>query len=182
MGDGGFRPAYNVQLATTTQGGVIVGVAVTDARTDAGQMPPMIEQVEQRFGQRPSEWLVDNGFTDRDSIAQTEKAGTKVFAPVKDVEKKQQAGVDPFAAQKNDSPELAQWRGRMGSDAAKTIYRQRAATAEWVNAQARNRGLQQFRVRGRHKVLTVVLLYALAHNWVCQLRLLAVAAAPAPAG
>jgi hypothetical protein len=33
-----------------------------------------------------------------------------------------------------------------------------------VNAIARNRGLQQFRVRGRPKVLAVVLWYVLAHN------------------
>ncbi|MFO0714549.1 MAG: hypothetical protein U0353_32205 [Sandaracinus sp.] len=30
MGDGGFRPAYNVQYATDTESRVIVGVAVTN--------------------------------------------------------------------------------------------------------------------------------------------------------
>ncbi|MFO0315328.1 MAG: transposase, partial [bacterium] len=40
----------------------------------------------------------------------------------------------------------------------------RAATAECVNAQARNRGLQQFLVRGVKKVTCVMLLFALAHN------------------
>ncbi len=36
------------------------------------------------------------------------------------------------------------WRQRMATDEAKAIYRQRAATAECVNALARNRGLQRF--------------------------------------
>jgi hypothetical protein len=52
----------------------------------------------------------------------------------------------------------------MGTDEAKSIYKDRAATAECVNAIARNRGLQQFRVRSRRKVKTVLLWYALAHN------------------
>lgn len=52
----------------------------------------------------------------------------------------------------------------MGTDEAKAIYKDRAATAECVNAIAGNRGLQQCRVRGRRKVKTVILWYALAHN------------------
>jgi len=52
----------------------------------------------------------------------------------------------------------------MGTDEAKAIYKKRAATAECVNAQSRNRGLQQFRVRGLEKVKCVMLIFALAHN------------------
>ena len=52
----------------------------------------------------------------------------------------------------------------MATKEAKQIYRERAATAEWVNAQARNRGLRQFGVRGMVKAKAVVLWYALAHN------------------
>jgi hypothetical protein len=52
----------------------------------------------------------------------------------------------------------------MGIDAAKAIYKQRAATAECVNAIARGRGLTQFLVRGLDKVKAVALWYAIAHN------------------
>jgi IS5 family transposase len=52
----------------------------------------------------------------------------------------------------------------MGTEAAKEIYKQRAATAECVNAIARSRGLSQFLVRGLNKVKAVALWYALAHN------------------
>ena len=48
--------------------------------------------------------------------------------------------------------------------AAKVVYRERAATAEWTNAQARNRGLYQVRVRGRRQVLAVCLRYAPVQN------------------
>ena len=55
----------------------------------------------------------------------------------------------------------------MGSQAAKYIYKERAATAEYTNAQARNRGLRQFLVRGVCKVKSIALLHGLTHNMVC---------------
>jgi len=63
-----------------------------------------------------------------------------------------------------DSEAVAEWRRRMGTDEAKAIYKERATTAECVNAIARNRGLRQFTVRGLRKIKTVVLWYVLAHN------------------
>jgi hypothetical protein len=61
----------------------------------------------------------------------------------------------------------------MGTEAAKEIYKERAATAECVNAQARNRGLIRFLVRGLDKVKATALWYALAHNMACEWRLAA---------
>ena len=83
---------------------------------------------------------------------------------MKNEEKKREQGQDPFVPQPGDGPAVAEWRQRMGTIEAQQIYRERAATAECVNAQARNRGLQQFRVRGLNKIRTIALWYALAHN------------------
>ena len=52
----------------------------------------------------------------------------------------------------------------MGTEEAKAIYKERASTAECVNALARNRGLVLLRVRGRIKVKAIALWYALAHD------------------
>jgi len=165
MADGGTRPGYNVQLATTTAGGVIVGVAVTNSGSDSGQLAPMIGQIKDRCGQAPAEALVDGGFTTLEDIETVHRdQGTKVYGPVKDEEKKRAQGVDPFQPRPKDGPGVAAWRQRMGTAEAKAIYRLRAQTAEWVNAGARHRGLYQVRVRGVPKVLAVALWYALAHN------------------
>ena len=52
MGDGGYRPAYNVQLATagSPDGGprTIVGVRVTTKGSDIGSLTPMLQQIEAR--------------------------------------------------------------------------------------------------------------------------------------
>ena len=60
----------------------------------------------------------------------------------------------------------------MGEDAAKEIYKERAATVELTNGQTRNRGLTQFVVRGLEKVTAIALWFALAHNMMCGWRLL----------
>jgi hypothetical protein len=52
--DGGFRPAFHVQLATTTDAArAIVGVSVTNRGSDQGQASPMLEPIEARTGVRP---------------------------------------------------------------------------------------------------------------------------------
>ena len=74
------------------------------------------------------------------------------------------AGADPHQPKPTDSLAIAQWRSRMKTVRAKHNYRQRAATAECVNAQARIRDLVRFLVRGLQKVRAAALWYALAHN------------------
>ena len=71
---------------------------------------------------------------------------------------------DKYQRKANDSEPVAQWRGRMADDQIKEIYKQRAATAECVNALARNRGLQRMPVRGLARVRAVTYLFVLAHN------------------
>ncbi len=176
MGDGGFRPAFNVQLASTCADQFIVGVAVTNTGSDMAQMAPMVQQVIERTGCTPAQWLVDGGFAAHEQIdavhAQT-GGKTEVVAPVREPRKAKSddhAEPPPLPQQHKhqrkdgDSEPVAQWRARMDSDDAKEVYKQRAATAECVNALARNRGLQRLPVRGLAKVRAVAYLYALAHN------------------
>jgi len=160
MGDGGFRPAYNAQYATDSESQVIVGADVVTAGSDMGQMVPMVEQVSERCGSAAQEWLVDGGYPAHEQLDKV-ASYTTVYAPV---QKPKDEATDPHAPKASDSEAVAAWRVRMGTEQAKTIYRERAATAECVNAQARNRGLIRLPVRGLAKVKNVVLLFALAHN------------------
>jgi transposase len=164
MADGGFRPAYNVQFATTTDARVIVGVDVVTSGSDGGQMVPMVEQIEQRFGVRPSDYLTDGGFSKLDDITHLESRGTRVYLPIMELEAKRAKGIDPFAPVKGDTPEVARWRERMGLPETQAIYRQRASSAEFANAGCRNRNLIQFRVRGLIKVKAICLWHAVVHN------------------
>jgi transposase len=160
MAGGDFRPAYNVQFATDTASGIIVGAGVTHKGADQGQALPMADQVMRRTGRQPEAYLVDGGFVHLGDITSLEERGVAVYAPPK--ERK------PEGRSKKEGAAVEAWRLRMATPEGKEIYKERAATAEWVNAQARVRyGLQQFRVRRLSKVRCVVLLIALAHN-LCQ--------------
>lgn len=161
--NGGFNPAYNVQFATDTKSQVIVGVDVLTTGSDQGQMGPMVEQIIDRYDQTPDAMLVDGGFAKHEDIEAVSgpEVGCTVYAPV---QKPKDPKVDRHAPHPQDSERVAQWRERMGTEQAKTIYKERAATAECVNALARQRGLSQFLVRGLKKVLSIALWHALAHN------------------
>jgi transposase len=164
MPDGGTRPGFNLQFATTTGSGIVVGVDVTNVGSDGGQMQPMLEQLQERYRKLPEQALVDGGFTTLDDIEQAEADGVQVIGPIKSEASKKAKGEDPYQPRPKDGPGVAAWRQRMGTVEAQALYPQRASTAEWVNAGARNRGLYQVRVRGREKVLAVALLHALVHN------------------
>jgi transposase len=176
MADGGFRPAYNFQFATDTGSQMITGVEVETTGSDAGQMVPMVVQVEERTGKVPPEWLVDGGFAQHDQIDSVSAPGVgcTVYAPVP---KPKAPKVDRFAAKPGDSAAVAAWRERMSTDQAKVIYKARAATAECINALARGRGLIRLLVRGVAKVKAIALWYALVHNLLRAAQLRAAAAA-----
>lgn len=165
MADGGTRPAYNVQLATTDDTRLIVGWDVTNIGADGGLMQPMVEQIEAHFGQRPGEYLADGGFSTKGDIEALQSGGTTVYTPVKEEQKKRAKGMDPFAPCAGDSPIIAAWRERMGTEAAKLIYALRSSIAEYPNAVFRNRGLRQFVVRGLQKAKAVTLWHVLSFNF-----------------
>jgi len=164
MADGGYRPAYNVQFATACDSRIIVGVDVTNEGGDSGQMEPMTAQLQANFQRLPTEYLVDGGFSSRDDTTLLEQRGVKVYSPIKKEEKLLQAGQDPYARRRGDTDEYYAYRQRMKMPEAKEIYKLRCSTAEFPNAGCRNRGLQQFAVRGLKKSRTVALWQALAHN------------------
>jgi transposase len=163
MADGGYRPAYNVQFAADTGSQVIVGLDVATAGTDQGQLGPMVRQLRSRYGRDPDALLADAGFlksAEIDELA-TAACGTTLYLPVRRPEDPTR---DPHAPLPKDSPAVAAWRIRMGTSQAQELYKERAATAECVNAIARNRGLQRFGVRGPDKARAIALWFALAHN------------------
>jgi transposase len=164
MGDGGFRPAYNVQMATDADSGIILNMDVINEGSDAGQMKPMMDEIKHDLGEAPKVLLTDGGFSTINDIEATMQGGTTVYTPVKEEAKQKEAGKDPFAPKPKDSPTIAEWRQRMGTEAAKELYKLRAPTAELPNAHLRNQGVYQMRVRGLAKVKAALWWHVLALN------------------
>lgn len=163
MADGGWRPAYNVQLATDVDSGVIVGAAVVNQGNDAGQGEVMEAQVAERTDNHPEAYLVDGGYAQRDTITILTQRKINVYAPVRPP-RTTTSGRERSSPRGDDSAAVVAWRQRMETEEARSIYKLRAATAEWANAQVLCHGLARFTVRGLSKVLNVVLMAVIAHN------------------
>jgi transposase len=161
LGDGGFGPAYNVQLATDPESRAIVGVSVTTHGTDHGEDAPLREQVERRTGGKVGEHLVDGGYVKRASIEAAGADGVAVYAPLPATGKNGSVCIE----NPGDSPAVADWRERMRTPEGQAAYRERASTSETVNADLKTfRGLGSLVVRGLKKVRCVVLWSVLAYN------------------
>jgi transposase len=152
MPDGGFRPAYNLQMATDEDSQVIVAVAVDTTGNDGGQAPPSLEQIVRRTGRLPEAYLMDGNYARREDVTALEPCGVMVYAPTRSP-RTTTSGRTKADPRPDDTLEVARWRERMETEEAKEIYKGRAATSECVNAHARQHGLTQLLVRGTDKVL-----------------------------
>ena len=112
----------------------------------------------------PDAQLLDGGFVTKAEITAAAARGVTVYAPPMTKASRTRTPDQPVPG---DSPAVIAWRARMATDEAKTVYKARGATAEWVNADARtHRTLDRVPVRGLPKVHTWALWVALAHNMI----------------
>ena len=164
MPGGGFRPAYNVQLAADPHGRAVVGVSVTNEGSDAGQAGPMRRQVERRTGRKVEEHLLDGGYLVLEEVERAPAEGVTLYVPPKPPRNRDKRGSE-YDPRPTDSEAVRAWRARMGGEEGRAARRERAATSETVNADLKTyRGLARLTVRGLAKVTCVALWSALAYN------------------
>jgi transposase len=168
MADGGFRPAFNVQVVSTAGEQIVVDVAPLNTGSDRGLLRRRLEAVRERLGRLPRRHLVDGGFTSADDIEWAHDERIKVYCPPT----QSKHGTDPYAPRRNDGPGVLDWRTRMASEEGKAQYRERSI-CECIHARWRNWNLNRLTVRGSIKVKAVMLWYALANNILQSQRLAA---------
>jgi transposase len=159
MADAGFRPAYNVQVASAAGELIVVTVDIDNNGSDRGLMRPMLGQTHTRLKRFPRRYLVDGGFCSAENIEWAHGESIEVYCPPT----KSRSGVDPFLPRSGDGPGVLAWRARMASEAGKAQYKLRSI-CECIHARWRNWDLRQLTVRGIDKVRAVVLWYALINN------------------
>jgi transposase len=159
MADAGFRPAYNVQVASAAGEQIVVAVAVGNNGSDRGLMRPMLERLRALRGRFPGRHLVDGGFCSAEDIEWAHGEGVEVYCPPT----QSKSGADPYLPRRGDGAGVLAWRARMGSEAGQAQYKIRTI-CECIHARWRNWDLRQLPVRGIEKVRAVVLCHALTHN------------------
>jgi transposase len=159
MADGGFRPGYNVQVASAAGEQIVVAVEVCNTGSDRGLMRPMLERLRARNGRLPKSHLADGGFCSAQDIEWAHSEGVEVYCPPT----QSKHGTDPYLPRRGDGAGVLAWRVRMASEAGKAGYKPRSI-CECIHARWRNWNLRQLTVRGIEKVRAVVLCYALTNN------------------
>src|SRR5215216_1172993 len=159
MADGGFRPAYNVQVTSAAGEQFVTDVNVCSTGSDRGLMRPMLERQRTRPGGLPKQHLVDGGFGSAEDIEWAHAEGIDIFCPPT----QSKHGTDPYLPRRGDGPGVLAWRARMASQEGKAQYKSRSI-CECIHARWRNWDLRQLTVRGIDKVRAVVLWYALTNN------------------
>jgi len=81
---GGFAPSYNVQISTDAKATVIVGLGVSQAANDTGELVLAMERIEANWGEVPQQVVVDGGFIHQGTIRAMEGQGIDLIGPMPD--------------------------------------------------------------------------------------------------
>lgn len=164
---GTFLQGYNCQLAVDAQHQIIVAQGVTNQPPDAGNLPPMLEQVRSHCaGQAPEIATADAGYWSPEVPQEClEKAGTKVLISLR----RQRHGESPPKVSTGPPPEEASPREKMAwklqTEPGRAAYARRKAIVEPVNGQIKEaRGYRRFLLRGLNQVRNEWSLVCLGHN------------------
>lgn len=109
--DGGYAPSYNVQFTTDAKQIVIVGVEVTQAASDAEQLQPAMERLQQEAGQAPRQALVDGGYTSRENIVGMAQREIDLIGPPLDGQRQKETLYQIRGVAPEFRPEAFAWDG-----------------------------------------------------------------------
>ncbi|MEQ1570946.1 MAG: transposase [Myxococcota bacterium] len=160
MGDGGYRPAYNLQLVTETGTGLIVAALVGTHGSDQPHLEPLLDDVHKRLGVAPTSVLADGNYFSADNVARVAQDDGMLYCPPPRGRKSE----DRYKPSKKDTKALAAWRSRMATPESQSIYKRRAQHAELTNARLRNNDVRQLRTRTPQRIRGELLLHVLAVN------------------
>src|SRR5258707_1917199 len=159
MADGGFRPAYNVQVTSAAGEQIVVDTKICNIGSDRGLMRPMLERQRTRPGGLPKHHLVDGGFGSAEDIEWAHGEGIEVFCPPT----QSKHGTDPYLPRRGDGAGVLAWRARMASEAGKAQYKPRSI-CECIHARWRNWDLRKLVLRGTEKGRRIRLCYGLTNH------------------
>lgn len=156
---GGYDAGYNAQTAVDDTAHIIVAAELTSNASDAGELPTMIQSVEDNVGALPRQALADTGYRSERVFEALASSDIELVVAL-GREGKKQLHFDPQA-----KPYTAQMAAKLQSDEGKAAYRRRKWIAEPPNGWIKNvLGFRQFSVRGLQRVKAEWKLVCMALN------------------
>jgi transposase len=160
----GFVLGYTAD-AVVSEDGVIVGMRVTQAANDHASLVPLLEQVEERCGQRPGKAVADAGFYSNQNVEAMEELGVELYLPDSVLAREMKQGRRVRGAARICHAGLKRMRQRLRSPAGRKLYARRKGMIEPVFGTLKEqRGMRKFQHRGLAAVNVEFTLMALAYN------------------
>ena len=160
----GFVLGYPAEAAVR-EDGLIVAARVTQAANDHASLVPLVDQTEQRCGQRPQKVLADAGFYSNQNVQAMEQRGVELYVPDSVLAREMKQNRAVRGAMRISYPGLKRMRQRLRSPAGRRRYERRKGLIEPVFGTLKeHRGMRRFYRRGLTSVTAEFLLMALAFN------------------
>ena len=81
--DGGWAPSYNVQVTTEAKSGLVVGIRVSEAANDTGELLGPLRETQAAGGQLPARMIADSGYATRENVEGCAALKVELIAPWK---------------------------------------------------------------------------------------------------
>jgi transposase len=158
----GFQQCYNAQAAVDAASQVIVAHGLTCSAADSQQLVPLVEAIVAANGQCPQEVSADCGYLSEGNLEYLEQAGIRGYVATG---KQHHHQPSPTAKRRSRGPRTQEMRQRLKRGGWRSRYRLRKQTVEPVFGQIKAcRGMRQFVLRGRQKVVEEWAMVCTAHN------------------
>jgi transposase len=164
-GPDGFLQGYNAQIAVEPVLQLIVGQGVTQEANDKRQLLPMLRQVKEQSGQKPTVALADNGYYSEENLQGAAKLQVDAYVAAGKQKHNQMVPPCPRGPIPKTATILERMRRKLQTILGRKIYARRKAIVEPVFGQIKHRqGFRQFLLRGANKVRGEWSLVCMTHN------------------
>jgi transposase len=158
----GFELGYTGELAMS-EDHLIVAQRVTQESTDNASLSPMVEQVKLQCGSPPEEVLADSGYFSVKNLEWLEEQKINAYLPDSNMARALNLGKRCKGRAK--AAAHRRMRQRLRSSSGRQAYSQRKTIVEpGFGVLKEQRGMRQFRTRGKEKVAIEFTLANIAYN------------------
>lgn len=168
MKEGYIAPGYNVQVATEHQ--VILAYGVYPDRNDQRLLKPMIQEVEENTGRKPSIVIADAGYGTKMNYRFTKNKGIAAFIPYNNYNKEmieRNKGIYQLPQKVDVELERYKFKQRLrltSKEGKEMMARRREDVEPTIGDLKRNMGFRRFNMRGRPRCLIELGLLSIGHN------------------
>jgi transposase len=158
----GFELGYTGELAMS-EDHLVLAQRVTQEPTDNASLAPMVERVKLQCGSPPEEVLADSGYFSVKNLEWLEEQKINAYLPDSNMARALNLGKRCKGRAK--APAHRRMRQKLRSSSGRQAYSQRKTIVEpGFGVLKEQRGMRQFRTRGKEKIAIEFTLASIAYN------------------